>query len=72
MIIIILKTLLFNFYKGFLGGSRLKNSPANAEDPRDMGSIPGPGRPPGGGHGSALQYASLENLMDRGAIAGRL
>ena len=45
----------------------LKNSPANAEDPRDTASIPGSGRSPGGGHGSAFQYSSLENLMDRGA-----
>ena len=27
----------------------LKNLPANARDVRDMGSIPGPGRSPGGG-----------------------
>ena len=45
----------------------LKNSPANAEDPRDTGLIPGSGRSPGGGQGSALQYSSLENLMDREA-----
>ena len=34
---------------------------------RDLGSIPGLGRSPGGGHGNALQYACLENPMDRGA-----
>ena len=45
----------------------LKNSPANAEDPRVTGTIPGSGRSPGGGQGGALQYSSLENLMDRGA-----
>ena len=32
--------------------------------------IPGSGRPPGGGHGSPLQYSSLENPMDRGAWRG--
>ena len=32
-----------------------------------MGSIPGPGRSPGGGHGNPLQYSCLENPMDRGA-----
>ena len=32
-----------------------------------MGSIPGPGRPPGGGHGNPLQQSCLENPMDRGA-----
>ena len=32
-----------------------------------MGSIPGSGRSPGGGHGNALQYSGQENPMDRGA-----
>ena len=32
-----------------------------------MGSIPGSGRAPGGGHGNPFQYSSLENPMDRGA-----
>ena len=32
-----------------------------------MGSIPGLGRSPGGGHGNPLQYSCLVNLMDRGA-----
>ena len=43
-----------------------KNPPANAEDVRDMGSIPGSGRSPGGGYGNPLQYSRLENPMDRG------
>ena len=33
----------------------------------DLGSIPGLGRSPGGGHGNPLQYPCLENLLDRGA-----
>ena len=45
----------------------VKNSPANAGDVRDTGSIPGSGRFPGGGHGNPLQYSCLENPMDRGA-----
>ena len=45
----------------------VKNMPANAGDVRDAGPIPGSGRSPGGGHGSPLQYACLENPMDRGA-----
>ena len=45
----------------------LKNPPANAGDIRVMGSVPGSGRSPGGGHGNPLQYSCLENLMDRGA-----
>ena len=44
----------------------VKNSPANAGDTRDAGSIPGSRRSPGGGHGSPLQYSCLENPMDRG------
>ena len=45
----------------------VKNPPANAGDIRNLGSIPGSGRPPGGGHGNPLQYPCLENPMDRGA-----
>ena len=44
----------------------VKSLPANAGDIRDMGSIPGSGRSPGGGHGNLLQYSCLENPMDRG------
>ena len=45
----------------------VKNLPASAEDARDVGSIPGLGRSPEGGHGTPLQYSCLENPMDRGA-----
>ena len=45
----------------------IKNPPANAGDKRDMGSVSGSGRSPGGGHGDPLQYSCLENPMDRGA-----
>ena len=45
----------------------VKNLPANAEGVRDMGSILGLERSPGGGHGNPLQYSCLENPMDRGA-----
>ena len=31
----------------------------------DLGSIPGLGRSPEGGHGNPLQYSCLENPMDR-------
>ena len=44
-----------------------KNLPANSGDKRDVGSVPGSGRSPGGGHGSPLQYSCLENPMDSGA-----
>ena len=39
----------------------VKNSPANAGDIKDPGSIPGLGRSLGGGHGNPLQYSCLEN-----------
>ena len=42
----------------------VKNSPANAGDLRDTGSIPGLGRAPGGRHDYLLQYSCLENPMD--------
>ena len=52
---------------GFPGGSVVKNSPANAGDTIDMGSILGSRRSPGGGNGYPLQYSYLENPTDRGA-----
>ena len=45
----------------------LKNLPATAGDPRDMDSVPGSGRSPGGGHGNPFQYSCLENPKDRRA-----
>ena len=43
------------------------NPPANADDVRDLGSIPGLGRSFGEGHGNPIQYSCLENSMDREA-----
>ena len=51
----------------FLGGAMVKILPANAELTRDVGSIPGSGRYPGGGHGNSPQYSCLENPIDKGA-----
>ena len=45
----------------------VKNSPVNAGDSGDVGSIPGSGRSPGEGNSKPLQYSCLEILMDRGA-----
>ena len=45
-------------------GSAGKESACNA---RYLGSIPGLGRSPGGGHGNPLQYFCLRIPMDRGA-----
>ena len=55
--------------RGFLGGSAVKNLPANAGDP---GLIPGSGfqglgRCPGEGNDNPLQYSCLESSMERGA-----
>ena len=48
-----------------LGASQValvvKNLLANAGDIWDLGSIPGSGRFPGGGHDNPLQYSCLEN-----------
>ena len=46
------------------GGSDGKEFACSA---RDLDSILGLGRYPGGGHGNPLQYPYLENPMDRGA-----
>ena len=52
---------------GFPVALVIKNLPANAGDVRDVGSIPGLGRSPAGGHGNPLQYSCLKNPMDRRA-----
>ena len=49
------------------GGTVVRSLPASAGDAGDRGSIPGWGRFPGGKKGNPLQYAGLENSMDRGA-----
>ena len=49
--------------EGFPGGSDGKECTCNAGD---LGSIPGLGKSPGGGHGNSFQYSYLENPMDRG------
>ena len=57
--------LIVNVYVGFLGGlNGKKESTCNMGD---LGSIPGLGRSFGEGNGYPLQYAGLENSMDRGA-----
>ena len=48
-------------------GSMVKNPPANAGGPRDVGLIPGSGRSPGEGNGNPLQYSCLGNPINRGA-----
>ena len=52
---------------GFPGGSDGKESPCTVED---LGSIPGLGRSPGGGHGNPLQYSGLENPHGQRSLVG--
>ena len=49
---------------GFPGGLDNKESACNVGN---LGSSPGSGRSPAGGHGNPLQYSCWENSMDRGA-----
>ena len=56
--------MLRKSFRGFSGGSVVKNLPANAGD---SGLIPGLGLSPGEGNGNPLQYSCLGNSMDRGA-----
>ena len=58
---------LFITSRVFPGDASVKNPPANAGHGRDMGSIPGSGRSPGGEPSNPLQYSCLENPTDRGA-----
>ena len=48
-------------------GEAGKESACNAGD---LGSIPGLGRSPGGGHGNLLQYSCLENFHGQRSLAG--
>ena len=53
--------------RGFPGGSAGKEFACNAGD---LGSIPGLGRSPGGGHGNPLQYSCLESPHGQRSLAG--
>ena len=48
----------------------VKNLPANAGDVRDVGSIPGSGRSPGGRQGNPLQYSCLGNPHGQRGLVG--
>ena len=48
----------------------VKNLPANAGYARDVGSIPGLGRSPGGGQGIPLQGSYLENPHGQRNLVG--
>ena len=69
IILVGMNNYFFNFYEqfltwGFPGGSVVKNLPANGRDTRNIGSIPGLGRCPGGGN--PLQYSAWEEFMGIG------
>ena len=55
---------VFRLHTGLLGGSMVKNLPA---DTGDVGLILALGSSPGEGNGNPVQYSCLENSMDRGA-----
>ena len=55
---------------GLSRGQSVKNTPVNAGDVGDTGSIPGLGRSPGGGHGNPLQYSCLENPQGQRGLVG--
>ena len=52
---------------GFPGGSDGEES---ARDVEDLGSIPGSGRSPGGGHGNPLQYSYMEHPHGQRGLMG--
>ena len=54
-------------FMAFPGGSYGTESACNAGD---LGSVPGLGRSPGGGHGNLLQYSCLENPHGQRSLAG--
>ena len=58
------------FKTGFPSGAVVKNTPANAGDARDMGSIPGSGRSPGEGDGHPLQYSHLGKPHGQRSLVG--
>ena len=54
-------------YLGFPGGTSGKETTCQCRRHKDVSTIPGLGRSPGGGYGNPLQCSYLENAMDRGA-----
>ena len=54
-------------YGASLVAQTVKNQPANEED---LGSVPGLGRFPGGGHVNSLQYSCLENPHGQRSLMG--
>ena len=63
------QTLMYDVINTLPCGSDGKESVCNVGD---LGSIPGLGRSPGGGHGNPLQCSCLENAMDHGSFQARI
>ena len=57
----------FYYFRMFPSGSVGKESTCNAGN---LGSIPGLGRSPGGGHGNPLQHSCLENPHRQRSLVG--
>ena len=55
--------------KDFPGGAVIKDPPAKVGGAKDVGSIPGSGRAPGGRNGKPVWFSCLENSMGKGAQA---
>ena len=53
--------LTLSGYQGFPDGSDRRESACNVGD---LGSLPGLGRSPGGGHGNPLQYSVIHKESD--------
>ena len=58
---------IYMFILGFPGGSDGKESSCSVGD---LGSVPGLGRSPGGGHGNPKQDSCLENPHGQRSLAG--
>ena len=59
-----------DFLEGFPWWLSGKESSCIAGTTGNMGSIPGSGRSPGGGHGNPLQYSCLENPHGQRSLEG--
>ena len=59
--------LLFLESTGSQVALMVKNLPANTDDSRDVGLVPGSGRSPRVGNSNPTQYSCLKNPMDGGA-----
>ena len=61
--------LMESYYLPY-GASQVSKSKESVCNVGDLGSIPGLGRSPGGGHGNPFQYSCRENSMVREAWQG--